>query len=253
MGGAYRLGADCAGDGDASGGDDFCEQLPPRRYGVRLFASAGELGLVDADDIDGLTVFDFNANGRFDENDRVLFSLTPGSPSLRSGRIAGVSESGAGADVFLVAPGALPTVLASAGQLGLGAAADNIDALDVVIGVGMVPDRSATEAVVRVAIRASSGDVNCDGEIDIEDAYPFVLALTDPAQYAKDYADCDRLTADCNGDGVVDMLDVGAFLTLLDRHRGNGLGTQASPPRASTRRTQPDRRPAAGERERVAK
>jgi subtilisin family serine protease len=61
------------------------------------------------------------------------------------------------------------------------------------------------------------GDINCDGVIDFLDIDAFVLALSDPAGYAAAYPDCNWLSADCNGDGVVDFDDVNAFVALLSR------------------------------------
>jgi len=42
-----------------------------------------------------------------------------------------------------------------------------------------------------------------------------VLALTDPAGYAQKFPNCDRMLADCNGDGVVDNFDIDPFVKLL--------------------------------------
>ena len=47
------------------------------------------------------------------------------------------------------------------------------------------------------------------------DIDPFVLALTDPAGYAAAWPDCDRMLADCNGDGVVNAFDIDPFVELL--------------------------------------
>ncbi len=59
------------------------------------------------------------------------------------------------------------------------------------------------------------GDINCDGVIDFMDIDAFVLALSDPAGYAAAYPDCNWLSADCNGDGTVDFADINAFVALL--------------------------------------
>ena len=51
------------------------------------------------------------------------------------------------------------------------------------------------------------------------DVDPFVLALTatppDYSDYYAQYPDCDVTTADCNGDGSIDGLDIDAFVTFL--------------------------------------
>jgi len=59
------------------------------------------------------------------------------------------------------------------------------------------------------------GDLDCDGVVNNFDIDPFVLALTDPAGYARKFPDCDRMLADCNSDGVVDNFDIDPFVKLL--------------------------------------
>jgi len=61
----------------------------------------------------------------------------------------------------------------------------------------------------------ASGDLNCDGDVDGLDLQPFLLALADPARYARRYPQCSRSLADVNGDGAVDALDLAPFLRLL--------------------------------------
>jgi hypothetical protein len=41
------------------------------------------------------------------------------------------------------------------------------------------------------------------------------VALTDPAGYAAAWPDCDRMLADCNGDGEVNAFDIDPFVELL--------------------------------------
>jgi len=94
-----------------------------------LFASFANLGLQQDDDISAVVVLDFDGNGVFDGADRVVYSLAPGSPSLAF--FTDASPVGAAADVFVVTPSGVRTVLASAARLGLGAPTDNIDALEL--------------------------------------------------------------------------------------------------------------------------
>ncbi len=66
-----------------------------------------------------------------------------------------------------------------------------------------------------LGLKATYGDLNCDGRVDFGDINPFVLALTDPAAYSVQYPRCHILNADINGDGVVDFGDIDPFVALL--------------------------------------
>jgi len=59
------------------------------------------------------------------------------------------------------------------------------------------------------------GDLNCDGQVDFGDINPFVLALTNPTQYAQMYPNCNIMLADINQDGRVDFGDINPFVRLL--------------------------------------
>ena len=59
------------------------------------------------------------------------------------------------------------------------------------------------------------GDLNCDGRVDFGDINPFVLALSDPAGYARQYPECDIMNGDINDDGRVDFGDINPFVALL--------------------------------------
>jgi hypothetical protein len=132
------------GAGSPSGANIFRYNL----IQITLFASYTQLGLQQSDDVDAIVVFDTDANGVFSGNDRILFSLTPGSPSLAT--MAGASVTGAAADVFIVAPGQAPALFVSASGLGLGAEADDIDGLRVVL----CPDAllCVTEHAIRLEV-----------------------------------------------------------------------------------------------------
>ena len=62
---------------------------------------------------------------------------------------------------------------------------------------------------------ATPGDMNCDGVVTVGDIGGFVLALTNPAQYAATYPECDINNADINNDGNVTVGDIGPFVQLL--------------------------------------
>ncbi|TWT46074.1 hypothetical protein RAS1_25210 [Phycisphaerae bacterium RAS1] len=71
--------------------------------------------------------------------------------------------------------------------------------------------------VMQLPPRAATliGDANCDGEVNILDINPFILAIGDPAQYALDFPCCPLANSDVNGDGNVDILDINPFIALL--------------------------------------
>ena len=58
-------------------------------------------------------------------------------------------------------------------------------------------------------------DLNCDGVANFDDINPFVLALSDPVGYARQYPGCDIMNGDVNGDGHVDFGDVEPFVAVL--------------------------------------
>jgi hypothetical protein len=80
-------------------------------------------------------------------------------------------------------------------------------------GVGPPPivDMGAYEfqAVIRL------GDMDCSSAVNVSDIAPFVLALTDPDEYAQQYPSCDLLLGDLNQDGIVDGLDIPPFVEQL--------------------------------------
>ena len=59
------------------------------------------------------------------------------------------------------------------------------------------------------------GDMNCDGQVNLGDINPFVLALSNPAGYAQQFPNCDLKNGDINGDGRVDFADINPFVRLL--------------------------------------
>ncbi len=69
--------------------------------------------------------------------------------------------------------------------------------------------------VIRGVRRTILGDLNCDGKVDFGDINPFVLALTNPAQYAVVFPNCWIFNGDINGDGRVDFGDINPFVRLL--------------------------------------
>lgn len=148
------------GSANPSGAHIFRQSLGQ----ISLFASASQLGLQQDDDMDAMVVFDLNADGAFNGADRVLFSLTPNSPSLAT--IPGASENGA-ADVFIAAPSQAPVLFASAASLGLIAEPDDIDGLEILHCI------NATVCASAHGIRRIPGDFDDDGDVDAGDLESF--------------------------------------------------------------------------------
>ncbi len=84
-------------------------------------------------------------------------------------------------------------------------------AYDLVVTAVDAYPYEATLAVGQVLV----GDVNCDGHVDFGDINPFVLLLTNPAQWQQAYPGCPLLNGDVNGDGFVDFGDINPFVRLL--------------------------------------
>ncbi|MGE3181640.1 MAG: hypothetical protein AB7N71_08420 [Phycisphaerae bacterium] len=59
------------------------------------------------------------------------------------------------------------------------------------------------------------GDMNCDGLLSVSDIAGFVLALTEPAEYAIQFPACDISAGDLNEDSQVSVGDIGLFVALL--------------------------------------
>ena len=74
--------------------------------------------------------------------------------------------------------------------------------------------RPALTVEYTVEVR-TPGDLNCDGLVNNFDIDPFVLALTNPEQYALSFPECDILNADVNDDGVVNNFDIDPFVALI--------------------------------------
>lgn len=59
------------------------------------------------------------------------------------------------------------------------------------------------------------GDMNCDGDVDLQDESPFALALIDPSAYASANPNCDIRRADMNCDRAINGLDIQGFVDAL--------------------------------------
>jgi len=194
------------GNQQPSGAHVFYNPRPGQQM-TQLYAPFQALGLVQADDIDALIVFDPNGvgiRGVFDAMDFVLFSLDPASPSLWT--IPGASAQGAAADIFIARPGQAPTVFAPASALGLGAPQDNVDALD------WLPCVNGYECAVRHGIRLIPGDCDCDGRVDLLD---WACCMEGPGVVViPERLPCFGLDSDADHD--VDLRDFAVFQLSSD-------------------------------------
>jgi hypothetical protein len=76
------------------------------------------------------------------------------------------------------------------------------------------PESNATSGAAWIP-GPKPGDLNCDGQVTFGDINPFVMALADPAGYARTYPDCIIYNGDVNLDGHVDFADINPFVALL--------------------------------------
>jgi hypothetical protein len=76
----------------------------------------------------------------------------------------------------------------------------------------LCPSTPAGQAVTVSGCR--TGDLNCDGSLNFGDINPFVLALSNPAEYETAYPSCVG-TGDINGDGTTGFADINPFVALL--------------------------------------
>ena len=168
---------------------------------TELYAPHYELGLVQADDIDALIIFDDGQIGLYDDGDVVLFSLAPGSPSLTT--IPGASQFAAAADIFVVGAGVPggPRVFAPAAAFGLGSPSDNVDALDYFFC------DDPLNCALEHSIRAVRGDWDDNGTVDLEDFVHWPECMTGPGRGVP--PDCEPFDFDAEGD--VDLADFTRF------------------------------------------
>jgi hypothetical protein len=93
------------------------------------------------------------------------------------------------------------------------------DYYDLVLSVagrfGDTRDLFCGEQHLYLQVRTRPGDTNCDGLVNVFDIDPFVLALTNPSDYAEIYDNCDIMSADVDGNGVINVFDIDPFVQLL--------------------------------------
>lgn len=181
--------------GTGSGADVYIDRQTETPGGEELFVAPYMLGLLPADDIDAVVVFE-NGDGLFDPGiDQVLFSLAPGSPSLET--------QFSPADLFTSSGFGLFERYATALDLGL-AFGDNLNMLDYVVC------DSLADCVHDWAI----GFVLCVGDLDGDND----VDLADLALLLSSYGLCDGdpgylPAADLEPDGCVNLADLALLLS----------------------------------------
>ncbi len=181
------------------------------------FASAQQLGLDVADEIDALIVADGNTNGVFDAGDRVWFSLTPNSPSVS---LFPDIDRNPGAAVFRVTIGPLGdpvlVLFAPGDQFGLMGQQDDIDGLELVpCGNPDAPCQPVMFGLLS-GLRLIPGDGNNDGIIGAADVPDFIGCLSGPAQ-GIDFVLPEPLCRDIfdlNADEDIDLHDFQRFTQI---------------------------------------
>lgn len=81
--------------------------------------------------------------------------------------------------------------------------------------IGIIALSGPVQAGNECRDRPLLGDANCDRLINNFDIDPFVLALSDPAEYAIQFPECDIRFMDINGDGFVNNFDIDPFVALI--------------------------------------
>ncbi|MCB9855174.1 MAG: hypothetical protein H6818_05755 [Phycisphaerales bacterium] len=59
------------------------------------------------------------------------------------------------------------------------------------------------------------GDMDCSGDVNVDDVLPFTRALLDPTAYEAEYPDCDKDRADMNEDASRNSADIALFVAAL--------------------------------------
>lgn len=85
------------------------------------------------------------------------------------------------------------------------------DAIDLLLDPALDSDGDGIIDSCQIVV----GDLNCDGLVSVSDIGPFVLALTNPPDYAAQFPNCNIAAGDTNGDGIVSVSDIGPFVALL--------------------------------------
>lgn len=76
------------------------------------------------------------------------------------------------------------------------------------VGVPRTVSGAASDLGAFERMAACAGDVDCDGDRDFADVQAFVLAVLDPTAFGNQFPGCNPHSADINGDGSVNGIDI---------------------------------------------
>ncbi|HVP12006.1 MAG TPA: hypothetical protein VMV94_12565 [Phycisphaerae bacterium] len=88
---------------------------------------------------------------------------------------------------------------------------DNPAAPDTGAGLPPIVDMGAYEYQGTLPV----GDMDCDGDVDMDDVFPFALALIDPTAYQEQQPNCHPCQADMDDSAGLDGLDIQPFVNAL--------------------------------------
>jgi len=110
-----------------------------------------------------------------------------------------------------------PAAFSYALEIRPGAALDYYDLVFAVAGkFGDTADLFYAEEHFYLQVIAHlPGDLNCDGTVSFADINPFILLLSNPAQYQALFPGCPTANGDIDGDGQVNFGDINPFVNLL--------------------------------------
>ncbi len=181
--------------GTGSGADIYIDFDPNHPASEFLYVEPSLLGLMPADDIDAMIVFESGDFVFVPGEDQVVFSLTPDSPSL-----GGVFGPG---DLLSSWGGGFFEPYCPAVLLGLEPTHDNLNMLDYVPCVDVL-------SCVRdwaIGYHPCTGDINGDGEVDLADL-AILLSCYGSCEGEPGYVPA----ADLQPDGCVDLADLAILL-----------------------------------------
>jgi prepilin-type N-terminal cleavage/methylation domain-containing protein len=212
----------------------------PNSQDPTLFAQALLMGLAGGDDVDALVVFDRDVVGELNPRvDYALFSLSPGSESLR--RSPDLPQITA-ADIFFTDFRGSFATFATDADIGLFGTINPVELPISGAASGSSAGAGGTDNADSAAI-VTWGDMEWDGDIDLDDVDDFVEGLTREEDYVDNLDICLPLfpaevchlgpaadVGDFTNDGFLDFDDIPPFRMLFGLSAGASLNLNIPEP-----------------------